>query len=124
MQAYLRRLAQRLASFVVVERPRKAKIRPLEPASIPLRTRIVDDLGDLHELDGWRDAIQAGHSLAQLLGEEPLRRLFGVPDVEVDRPLLLLIEGKNLNRRPGMPSNIPRAFSATLVTRERSKSPV
>src|ERR1700691_3650002 len=61
-----------------------------------LRCRIVHDLGDLHELNGWRDAVQAGHSLTQLLGGELLRRLFGVPDVEVDRSLLLIIEGEEL----------------------------
>ena len=30
---------------------------------------------------------------------------------------------KSLKRRPGMPSNVPWAFSATAITRARSKSP-
>jgi hypothetical protein len=34
MGAYLRRLAQHLASFVVVERSRKAKIRPTSPVAL------------------------------------------------------------------------------------------
>jgi hypothetical protein len=42
----------------------------------PLRSRVVDDLSDLDKLYGGRDAVQAGHSLAQLFGEEPFRRLF------------------------------------------------
>lgn len=38
MRAYLRRRAQHLASFVAVERPRKAKIRPLELPAFWLQT--------------------------------------------------------------------------------------
>src|SRR5262249_40906712 len=34
MRAYLRRLAQPLASFVAVERPRKAKMRPTSPVTL------------------------------------------------------------------------------------------
>src|ERR1700722_5119702 len=87
----------RLPGPSAVRRPRRSRIACLPTTHRGcLRCRIVDDLGDLHELNGWRHAIQAGHSLAQLLGEELLRCLFGVPDVEVDRLLLLLIEGKEL----------------------------
>ena len=39
MRAYLRRLTQHRASFVVVERSRKAKIRPLELPAFWLQTR-------------------------------------------------------------------------------------
>ena len=95
MQAYLRRLAQDLASFVVVERPRKAKIRPLEAAGIPVRSRIVDDLGDLHELDGWREPyrpVTRSRSSSEKNAPPPLRS----PNVEIHRPLLLLIEGKEV----------------------------
>jgi hypothetical protein len=45
--------------------------------------RVVDDLGDLHELDAGRDAVKTGHPVPQLLGEEVLRGLLRIPDVKV-----------------------------------------
>ena len=39
MWAHLRRLVHHLASFVAVERPRKAKIRPTKPPAAPLLER-------------------------------------------------------------------------------------
>lgn len=61
-----------------------------------LRARVVDQLGYLHEVDRRRDTVQAGHPLPQLLGEEALGRLLRVPDLEVRRPAVLLIEREEL----------------------------
>ena len=42
-------------------------------AGIGLGMRVVDDLGDLHELDAGRNTVKTGHSVPQLLGEEAFR---------------------------------------------------
>jgi hypothetical protein len=39
---------------------------------------VVDDLGDLHELDTWRDAVEICHPVPEFLGEEALRCLLRV----------------------------------------------
>src|SRR5262249_31073939 len=57
-----------------------------------LRTRVVDDCGDLHPLNAGRGPVQISHLLPQLVGEEAFCSLPGVPDVKVRHPLLLLIE--------------------------------
>ena len=36
-------------------------------AGIGLGMRVVDDLGDLHELDAGRNTVKTGHSVPQLL---------------------------------------------------------
>src|SRR5271170_5074450 len=58
--------------------------------------RVVDDLGDLHELDAGRNTVKTGHSVPQLLSEEAFRCFLRVPDVKVRCPLTLLIQGKDL----------------------------
>jgi hypothetical protein len=45
MRAYLRRRAQHLASFVGIERRRKAKLRPLEPLAFWMQTTSASLLG-------------------------------------------------------------------------------
>ena len=42
---------------------------------ISLGMRVVDDLGDLHELDAGRNTVKTGHSVPQLLSEEAFRCL-------------------------------------------------
>lgn len=40
-----------------------------------LSMRVVDDLGDLHELHAWRDTVETYHHVPQLLSEEALHCL-------------------------------------------------
>ncbi len=58
--------------------------------------RVVDYLGDLHELDAGRDTVKTGHSVPQLLSKEGFRCFLRIPDVKVRCPLTLLIQGKDL----------------------------
>lgn len=55
---------------------------------------VIDDLVNLDVLDRRSDAVQTGHLLAQLVGEERQRGLFGVPPVEVARPAGGFVEGE------------------------------
>src|ERR1700728_3671001 len=61
-----------------------------------LRVRVVDDLSDLHKIDPGADTVKAGDSLAQVVGEERIGGISGLPDIEVGSALLLLVEGEKL----------------------------
>jgi len=65
-----------------------------------LSMRVVGDLGDLHELDAWRDTVETYHHVPQLLGEEALHCLLRLPDVKLRCPLTLLIQGIDLEPEP------------------------
>ena len=64
-----------------------------------LRVRVVHERGDLGELDGGPDAVEAGHPLDELLVEERPGRRVGLPDVEVRRLALLGTHGERLGAR-------------------------
>src|SRR5260370_21208387 len=94
-----------------------------------LRSRVIYDLGDLHEVDAGRNAVQAGHPLTEFIREEGFRRLLGVPHVEIRRPLLLLVESEELEPQaghayghaPGVFGHLdpPRAIEGTVLIEGR-----
>jgi len=72
-------------------------------AGIDLGMPVVDDLGDLHELDNWRDTVEICHPVPEFLGEEAIRCRLRVPEVEVRCPLTPLIQGKDLEAYAKLP---------------------
>ncbi len=51
----------------------------------PTLGRVVDECGDLHELDPRTNAVQTGDVLGELVGEERPRGCLRVPDIDVHR---------------------------------------
>jgi len=60
---------------------------------------VVDDLRDLDKLDRRRDPVQTGHHFPHFVGEELVCGLRRVPDVEVVRARLGLVEGEELEAK-------------------------
>ena len=72
--------------------------------------RVVDDLGDLHELDAGRNTVKTGHSVPQLLGEEAFRCFLRVPEAYAKvslkkyKTMAARNEDRNVYERPSVVS--------------------
>jgi len=64
--------------------------------AVGLLLLVVDQFGDLDERDGRTHPIESGDAFDEFLAEEPSRGLFGVPEVNVGCPMVLLIDSKSL----------------------------
>jgi len=85
------------------------------------RCRVVDQGGDLRELDARRDAVEGRDALGKLGSEECPRRLLGLPEIDVPCPPVLSSMVNAFCRSPGIPAKVPFALSAIPRMRLRSK---
>src|SRR6185295_15119552 len=79
--------------------------RAAPPSSIlgGSRCRVVDQRGDLRELDACRGAVEALDAFGELRREECPRCLLGFPEIDVSRAPVLVVDGECLRPKPRHP---------------------